>query len=94
MYSSSRLCLYTGDIKDAYLTVPQRRPTFIRHGELIFELKFNLPGQRAGARDFYHKLAGILKSDNLESYEAAPALFIEPKSIGVSTHVDDFEVNC
>ena len=90
--SSSRLCLYTGDIKDAYLTVPQRRPTFIRHGGLIFELKFNLPGQRAGARDFYDKLAGILKSDNLESYEAAPALFIEPKSIGVSTHVDDFEV--
>ena len=90
--SSSRLCLYTGDIKDAYLTVPQGRPTFIRHGELIFELKFNLPGQRAGARDFYDKLAGILKSDNLESYEAAPALFIEPKSIGVSTHVDDFEV--
>ena len=62
--SSSRLCLCTGDIKDAYLTVPQRRPTFIRHGELILELKFNLPGQRAGARDFYDKLAGVLKPDN------------------------------
>ena len=90
--SSSRLCLYTGDIKDAYLTVPQKRPTFTRHEGLIFELKFNLPGQRAGARYFYDKLAGILKCDNLESYEAAPALFIEPKCIGVSTHVDDFEV--
>ena len=28
----------------------------------------------------------------MESYEAAPALFIEPKCIGVGTHVDDFEV--
>ena len=90
--SCPRLCLFTGDIKDAYLTVPQRRPTFIRHEGLIFELKFNLPGQRAGARDFYDKLAGILKDDGVESFEAAPAFFIEPKTVGVSAHVDDFEV--
>ncbi|CAE7542324.1 unnamed protein product [Symbiodinium sp. CCMP2592] len=90
--SCPKLRLYTGDIKDAYLTVPQRRPTFIRLDGFIFELLFNLPGQRAGARDFYDKLAGVMTGDGLEAFEAAPALFIQPKKIGVSTHVDDLEI--
>ena len=51
--SSSRLCLYTGDCSS------EKAYIHLREG-LIFELKFNLPGQRAGARDFYDKLAGIL----------------------------------
>ena len=80
------------DIKDAYFTVSQRRPTFIRHEGLIFELKFNLPGQRAGQSLSMTSWPGFLSLTNLESYEAAPALFMEPKCIGVSTHVDDFEV--
>ena len=87
-----KLRIYTGDIKDAYLTVPQRRPTFIRLGDLCFQLLYNLPGQRAGARDFYDKLAKVMRDDEMESFKAAPALFIEAKTIAVSTHVDDFEI--
>ena len=85
------LRLYTGDIKDAYLAVPQRRPTFIRLGDSNFELLFNLPGQRAGAPDFYDKLAGVMIGDGMESFKAAPALFIQSQSIGVSSHVDDLD---
>eukprot|EP00439_Symbiodinium_sp_Y106_P004432 s12297_g1.t1 len=55
-------------------------------------LLFNLPGQRAGARDFYDKLAGVMIEDGMESFKAAPALFIQPQSLGVSSHVDDLEI--
>ncbi|CAE7675889.1 unnamed protein product, partial [Symbiodinium necroappetens] len=47
---------------------------------------------RAGARDFYDKLAKVMRDDEMDSFKAAPALFIEPKTIAVSTHVDDFEI--
>ena len=90
--SCPKLRIFTGDRKDAYLTVPQRRPTCSRVGDLYFQLLYNLPGQRVGARDFYDKLAGVVNDDEMESFKVAPALCIQPKTIGVSTRVDDFEI--
>ena len=89
----SRLCLYSGDIKDAYLTVKQRRKTFIvTAGGTKYKLLYNLPGQRAGAKDWREKLKSVLESDGLRAFEGAPALFIEPKALMVSTHVDDLQM--
>ena len=85
----------SGDVKDAYLCVEQRRPTYIETSrDICYELKFNLPGQRAGARDWFDKFRSILERDNIYSFAGAPALFIEPKSIAVLTHVDDIETVC
>ena len=91
--SNPSLKLFSADIKDAYLTVEQVRPTYIVMGDnAAFELLYMLPGQRAGSRGWYDKLRGVLESDSLEAFPAAPALFIQPKVLGVSTHVDDLQV--
>ena len=91
--SNPSLKLFSADIKDAYLTVEQVRPTYIVVGDnAAFELLYMLPGQRAGSRGWYEKLRGVLESDSLEAFPAAPALFIQPKVLGVSTHVDDLQV--
>ena len=93
--SNHNLVVMSGDVKDAYLCVEQRRPTYIETSRGVFyELKYNLPGQRAGARDWFTKFRSILERDNINSFAGAPALFIEPKSIAVLTHVDDIETVC
>ena len=93
--SNPNLVVLSGDVKDAYLCVEQRRPTYIETSRgICYELKFNLPGQRAGARDWFDKFRSILERDNIYSFAGAPALFIEPKSIAVLTHVDDIETVC
>ncbi|CAE7034963.1 GIP [Symbiodinium sp. CCMP2592] len=87
-----QLRLYSGDIKDAYLTVKQRRKTYIVSSSgRMYRLHYNLPGQRAGARDWHEKLKAVLESDGLRAFEGAPALFYEPQSLLVSTHVDDLQ---
>ena len=91
--SNPRLKLYSADIKDAYLTVAQVRPTYVvMETGSAFELRYMLPGQRAGSRGWYDKLKGVLESNLLEAFPASPALFIQPKVLGVSTHVDDLQV--
>ena len=93
--SNPNLVVLSGDVKDAYLCVEQRRPTYIETSRgICYELKFNLPGQRAGARDWFDKFRSILERDNIYSFAGVPALFIEPKSIAVLTHVDDIETVC
>ena len=50
--SNHDLVILCGDVKDAYLCVEQRRPTYIETARgVCYELLFNLPGQRSGARD-------------------------------------------
>ena len=86
-----QLRLYSGDIKDAYLTVKQRRKTYIVSSSgHMYRLHYNLPGQRAGARDW--RLKAVLESDGLRAFEGAPALFYEPQALLVSTHVDDLQM--
>ena len=93
--SNHDLVILCGDVKDAYLCVEQRRPTYIETARgVCYELLFNLPGQRSGARDWYEKFRQILEGDNLTAFSGAPALFLEPQSMGVLTHVDDVEAVC
>ena len=88
-----QLRLYSGDIKDAYLTVKQRRKTYIVSSSgHMYRPHYNLPGQRAGARDWHEKLKAVLESDGLRAFEGAPALFYEPQALLVSTHVDDLQM--
>ena len=90
--SGENLVMYMVDVSDAYLMVPQRRPTFITTSTgLSYELKYNLPGQRSGARDWFMYAGEIFAKDGLTSYPAAPAVYYEPKSLACSTHVDDFQ---
>ena len=91
--SDPHLCLYSGDIKNAYLTVTQCRKTYnVGSNGVRYKLLYNLPGQRAGARDWHEKLKGVLKSNGLGAFEGAPALFTESKSLIVSTQVDDVQI--
>ena len=93
--SNKKLVVFTGDVKDAYLCVEQRRPTYIETSQgTCYELRYNLPGQRSGARDWYEKFRGVLEDDGLCAFPGASALFIEPKRLGALTHVDDVEIVC
>ena len=47
----------------------------------------NLPGQRAGARDWRAELKGVLEGGGLNVVEGAPALLIESKFPIVSAHI-------
>ncbi|CAE7797529.1 RE1 [Symbiodinium sp. CCMP2592] len=88
-----QLRLYSGYIKDAYLTVKQRRKTYIvSNSGRMYRLHYNLPGQRAGARDWHEKLKAVLESDGLRAFEGAPALFYEPQILIVSTYIDDLQM--
>ena len=91
--SGKGLVIYNVDVSDAYLQVPQQRPTYITtsSGE-AFELLFNLPGQRCGARGWYDHFKSIVESDGVKAFVGAPAVFYEPQSIACSSHVDDFQI--
>ena len=81
-------------MKDAYLCVEQTRPTFIEYNGRCYELLFSLPGQRSGARDRFSKLKGVLETNDLKSFVGAPSLFLQPKTAGLLTRVDDLEAVC
>ena len=91
--SGENLVLYSVDVSDAYLMVPQERPTFIvtNDGEAM-ELLFNLPGQRAGARGWYMYLRDIMEKDGLKAFSGAPAVFYETGKIACNSHVDDLQI--
>ena len=57
---NASLELLSVDITDAYLQVKQRRPTYIQTHIGDLELCYNLPGQRAGAKDWFTHLFGNL----------------------------------
>ena len=68
-----------------------------------YKLLYYLPGQRVGARDSCvgardsgEKLQGVLEIDGFKTFDGAPALFVEPKSLIVivlivATHVDGLQ---
>ncbi|CAE7369187.1 unnamed protein product [Symbiodinium sp. CCMP2592] len=64
--SGENLVLYSVDVSDAYLQVPQSCPTCIisNDGEYL-ELLYSLPGQRDAARGWYLHLKEIVKGNRL-----------------------------
>ena len=89
---NSSLELLSLDITDAYLQVRQRRPTYIQTDIGDLELLYNLPGQRAGAKDWFTHLLGILKTKNLKSFDGNPALFGKEQNLALNSHVDDLQI--
>ena len=91
--SGENLVLYSVDVSDAYLMVPQEQPTFIvtNDGEAM-ELLFNLPGQRSGARGWYMHLKDVMDKGGLKAFAGAPAVFYETGKIACNSHVDDLQI--
>ncbi|CAE7314572.1 unnamed protein product, partial [Symbiodinium sp. KB8] len=93
-----KLSLFAVDIGDAFLTVPQVRPTYVTYvhpdgSKELFYLGFVLPGQRSGSSDWYDDFTKFL-SANLDIVEcpAHPSLVktADPSSrFAMQLHVDD-----
>ncbi|CAE7361497.1 unnamed protein product [Symbiodinium sp. CCMP2592] len=91
--SGENLVLYSVDVSDAYLQVPQSCPTCIvsNDGEYL-ELLYSLPGQRDAARGWYLHFKEIVKGNRLKPFEGAPAVFHEKGKIPCNSHVDDLHL--
>ncbi|CAE7696343.1 unnamed protein product [Symbiodinium sp. CCMP2592] len=89
---NSSLELLSVDITDAYLQVRQRRPTYIQTHIGDLELLYNLPGQRAGAKDWFTHLLGILKNKGFNSFISNPSLFCIEQNLALNSHVDDMQI--
>ncbi|CAE7327609.1 unnamed protein product [Symbiodinium sp. CCMP2592] len=100
---SQDLNLYTCDVKDAYLNVPQPTPVIIQVDRAVFGesgggfvelvLEKLLPGQRAGASGWYNFAKTILPEEaNFDYFIKEPTLFKtrDPKEkTGLLLHADD-----
>ncbi|CAE7671665.1 ABHD17A [Symbiodinium necroappetens] len=93
-----KLSLFAVDIGDAFLTVPQVRPTYVTYvhpdgSKELFYLGFVLPGQRSGSSDWYDDFTKFL-STNLDIVEcpAHPSLVKtadQTSRFAMQLHVDD-----
>ena len=90
--TSTDLELMSVDVTDAYLQVPQRRPTFVRSSIGPLELLYTLPGQRSGSKDWHEYLKATLVELGCSTFPGSPALFAKPQEFGVNSHVDDLQV--
>ena len=93
-----KMNLYSADVKDAYLMVPQEEKVYVTlaKGEKYILGKC-LPGQRVGSKSWYDLLAGVLQEKGLQVYKANPSVFYkcgtkENPPLIVSTHVVDLQV--
>ena len=65
---NDKLTMFSVDICDAFLTVPQVRPTCVTYvhadgSKNLFSLGFVLPGQRSGSSDWYDDFMKFLKEN-------------------------------
>ncbi|CAE7427405.1 unnamed protein product, partial [Symbiodinium microadriaticum] len=93
-----KLSLFAVDIGDAFLTVPQVRPTYVTYvhpdgSKELFYLGFVLPGQRSGSSDWYDDFTKFLSANlNIIECPAHPSLVktADPTSrFAMQLHVDD-----
>ena len=91
--------LYSVDVKDAFLQVPQRTPCACdlfgeqdpncrNEGLLLLRV---LPGQRDAALLWSDHFAGTLKKQNFDRSVACPTLFRDDRSSILVVHVDDIQ---
>ena len=90
--TNQSLELWSVDITDAYLQVPQKRPTYIETPLGNLELLYNLPGQRSGAKEWYEFFKDVVTEQGMQCFEGSPSLFAKPQEAGLNSHVDDFQV--
>ena len=100
------LWLWSLDVKDAFLQVPQKSPTYVKpprgYGHLLQEdevwvLERLLPGQRAGTREWGLFLQEALQDESYESFMLSPNLFVKKDKDGkmegcLLAHVDDIQL--
>ena len=102
---AEELGLYSYDISDAYLMVPQEESATVVVNGVMYVLEYTLPGQRVGAKSWWQLFAKVLQELDYVPYEGLPSMFYKrPKdleandeqSLGsvMSTHVDDIQVLC
>ena len=65
--TSADLELYSLDISDAHLMVPQRTPKYVRANGHIYKILYNLPGQRDGAQGWYEFFSAVLQKHDMKS---------------------------
>ena len=88
--------LWTADVKDAFLNVPQESPLQIKEpqddGTVTHWLVCRcIPGQRIGTKSWFEFLCDSLAELGLRPVPAAPAILAGP-GLAVTTHVDDLQV--
>ena len=76
------------DVKDAFLTVPQRDELYVNLDGLAYRVRRCLPGQQMASAMWGEQLAEDLKSTGLVADAACPAAFGCP-GMGATVHVDD-----
>ena len=85
------------DVKDAFLTVVQERPTLVHttdagRNRRSFSLGRVLPGQRDGSLQWYKSITSFLKKHlDLEEHAPYPCI-LKHESCVVMIHVDDLLV--
>ena len=93
-----KVVMFALDVCDAFLTVPQVRPTYVTHVghdgvKDFYELAFVLPGQRSGSADWYDSFTEYLGSKlDVVKCEAHPSLLRSANrddKFAVQMHVDD-----
>ena len=76
------------DVKDAFLTVPQRDELYVNLDGLAYRVHRCLPGQQMASAMWGEQLAEDLRSTGLVADAACPAAFGCP-GMGATVHVDD-----
>ena len=98
--SNGPYCLYSIDVSDAYLLVPQRKQTIVKLKGVLYILGFNLPGQRQGAHDCFEHLASASKEKNVVPDIGLPSLFYKKRNneeenenpMLLNSHVDNLQM--
>ena len=76
------------DVKDAFLTVPQRKELCVLLEGTPYKVHKCLPGQQPAAAWWSEQLSSDLRESGLIPDEACPAAFGKP-GLGATVHVDD-----
>eukprot|EP00435_Cladocopium_sp_Y103_P006763 s6863_g2.t1 len=106
MMTDKKFQLWSIDVRDAFLQVPQKRPTFVRppkgYGGMlgtgeVWTLERLLPGQRAGTKEWSLYLQDILKGEEYEALPLSPNLYVKRNAQGetqgiILAHVDDIQL--
>ena len=86
--STPNWTLRSFDVKDAYLTVPQKEELYVRLDHECFRVLKCLPGQQDAAAQWNVQISADLSACQLEPNAACPVVYAG-ENCGVTLHVDD-----
>lgn len=96
MSSGDEFGMFSADVKDAYLMVPQQEKVFIlpppswkdqNPEDEAWELLYCLTGQRVGAKAWHDYFSEVLRQEGVRAYAGTPSLFKSDKGVCLLTHV-------